>query len=159
MTWSNAVSKVIAERAAAQRALEAARHVQLAGGQDQPRVGRVPEDRLPLVVPGEDAHRVGEQQALGGEVAADGEQAVLGQLRRREDQPLVEAEDRHGRGRRQAAARAQPARRRGSTANVSRSPSKPIVTVPPCSSPPKRISSASGSRTSAWISRASGRAP
>ena len=44
-------------------------------------------------------------------------------------------------------------------ANVSCSPSRPIVTVPPFSSAPNRISSVSRSRTSVWITRASGRAP
>src|SRR5690606_7679306 len=42
---------------------------------------------------------------------------------------------------------------------VSPSPSTPIVTVPPFSRRPKRISSVSRSRTSRWMTRASGRAP
>ena len=43
--------------------------------------------------------------------------------------------------------------------NISRSSATPIVTVPPSSSFPNRISSVSGSRTSRWMTRASGRAP
>ena len=48
---------------------------------------------------------------------------------------------------------------RPSYANVSWLSATPIVTVPPCSSAPKRIWSVSGSRTSFWTTRASGRAP
>ena len=48
---------------------------------------------------------------------------------------------------------------RASNANASLPSSRPIVTVPPCSSRPNRISSVSGSRTSVWMTRASGRAP
>ena len=46
-----------------------------------------------------------------------------------------------------------------SYANVSASSATPIVTVPPCSSAPNRISSVSGSRTSFCTTRPSGRAP
>jgi len=59
------------------------------------RVRRVPQDRLALGIPGKDALRVGEDEALGLEVASDCEKSVFGQLRRWEDQALVETEDRH----------------------------------------------------------------
>jgi hypothetical protein len=49
--------------------------------EDAPRVGRVPEDGRVLVVPGEDARPVREEEALGAEVAADGEEPVLRLLR------------------------------------------------------------------------------
>ena len=50
----------------------------------------------PSRVPGEDARRVGEHQALGPQVAADGEQAVVfGVLGRREGEPAVEPEHGH----------------------------------------------------------------
>ena len=68
--------------------------MQLGREQHRARVGRVPEDGLVFVVPGEDAAPVSEDQALGAEIAADGEQAIFfGELGRGEDQASIEAED------------------------------------------------------------------
>ena len=84
--------------------------MQLPREQDEPRVRRVPEDRLPLVVPGEDARRVGEQQPL----------ARRGRRRRRAGRPRpARAAGRAGarRGGRPARARGQaPAGRSGAGA-------------------------------------------
>ena len=57
----------------------------------------MPQDRQVLGVPGEDALRVPEQQALGLEVAAEREESILGEVDRRKHQAFVEPEDRHGR--------------------------------------------------------------
>ena len=54
---------------------ERPRHAQRSGSQDHARIGREPQDRV-LVVPGEDALRVGGQQTLGREISAVGEQSV-----------------------------------------------------------------------------------
>ncbi|MNZ81536.1 hypothetical protein D3C78_1002070 [compost metagenome] len=53
-----------------------ARHVQFVGKQHGTRVGRPPEDRLAVLVPGEAAVAIGLHQAFGAQVAAGGEQAV-----------------------------------------------------------------------------------
>ena len=55
----------------------------------------MPQDRQVLGVPGEDALRVAEQQALGAQVAAEREEAILGEMHRRKHQAIVEPEDRH----------------------------------------------------------------
>jgi hypothetical protein len=58
----------------------------------------VPEDRLLLVVPREDSGSVGQEQPSRAEVAADGQQAVLGVLDRGKGVTLVEPVDRQRRG-------------------------------------------------------------
>jgi hypothetical protein len=44
---------------------EAARHLELGDGQDHPRIGRPPEDRLPFREPREDAGAIREEEPLG----------------------------------------------------------------------------------------------
>ena len=89
----------------AQRALQAARQVQLCRAKRHARIRRVPEDREPVFVPGKDAKRVREQQALGREITADGEQSVgLRLLGRREDELAAQAVDGHRVGRHSSAA-------------------------------------------------------
>ncbi|MNT06565.1 hypothetical protein D3C72_1412360 [compost metagenome] len=53
-----------------------ARYVQFVGKQHRTWVGRPPEDRLAVLIPGEAAVAVGLYQAFGAEVAAGGKQAV-----------------------------------------------------------------------------------
>ena len=67
-------------RPAAHRLGQAVRNVQVLGAQDHPGIGRVPEDREAVLVPGEDPLRVRGEQPLRPEVAADGEQPVLREL-------------------------------------------------------------------------------
>ena len=114
MTSVNAVSRVTRNGPRRIVLAEAAGDRELVGEQDHARVRRVPVERLAL--PGEDAHRVGEEQPLGAQVAAHRDRpAPRSALRGREDEALVEAIDRHagsglprgrrGRGRSQAAER------------------------------------------------------
>ena len=60
----------------AQRAREPARDVELGRQQQPARIGREPQDRLRVLVPGEDARGVGGEQARAREIAADGEQTA-----------------------------------------------------------------------------------
>jgi hypothetical protein len=144
------------------RALEPLRNPERFLRQHEPGIGRVPQDGLPFRVPGEDPLRVTRQESLGAQVSPDGEEPVLGMLDGREQDLVVEKVDGH-----EASNQAQASAGSGSffgllagsTENVSFSESNPMVTVPPFSSSPKRISSVNGSRISAWMSRASGRAP
>ena len=55
----------------------------------------VPEDGLSLVVPGEDAERVGEHEPLWREITPDRQQAVLRVLDGGEDEALVELVNGH----------------------------------------------------------------
>ena len=54
----------------------------------------MPEDRQPFFVPGEDSARIGEEKALGSEVAADGEEAIFGVIDRWKPQPAIELVER-----------------------------------------------------------------
>ena len=84
-----------AEEAPPHRPAEAAGDHELVRQQDHARVGRVPVKRLAL--PGEDAHRVGEEQPLGAQVPAHGDgPPPWAALRGREHEALVEAIDGHG---------------------------------------------------------------
>ena len=84
------------EGALAQAAPQAACHVKARGLDHHARIGGEPEDRR-LLVPRKDAERVGEQEPLARQVAADGEQAGgLRMRRRREGQIGAQAVDGHG---------------------------------------------------------------
>ena len=90
------------EVAAAQGLAQAARDVQLFREQHHARVGRPPEERLSVLVPGEAAVPIGGQQALRAEVAAGRQQAVRlaqGALQRRKIQRVAGQPAEHGGGR------------------------------------------------------------
>jgi len=46
------------------------------GKEDGPGIGRPPQDRLIVGVPGKDAVPIGFEQSFGSQVAADGEQTI-----------------------------------------------------------------------------------
>ena len=83
----------------AKHLLQAPRHVQPAGQQDEARVRGVPEDGLTLRVPGEDAAPVPGEEARRREVSPDGQEArPVRPLRRRKGlRVLSEEEHRHAR--------------------------------------------------------------
>ncbi|OIQ65256.1 hypothetical protein GALL_531890 [mine drainage metagenome] len=110
--------------------------VQVAGAQHGARLRRPPEDGILRPVPGEDAAAVGQQEARQAEVAADGEETLLGLFGIGENEFPPQANDRH------------------------RAPSlTSTVAEPPCARGPKRMASARGRRSSRSMSRAMGRAP
>src|SRR5512134_1868196 len=63
------------EMGATNRSVKTARNMQFHGEEDGTRVGRPPEDRLIVVVPGKDAVAVRLEQPLRLQIAADGEEA------------------------------------------------------------------------------------
>ena len=95
--YFNTRERLFVEGSAPEHLLQAARHVQPPGEQDEPRVRRVPEDGLTFRVPGEDAAPVPGQQTLRGEVSADGQQPrpVRPLGRRKGLRILSEEEHRH----------------------------------------------------------------
>ena len=82
-------------RPAPDRLAQALLDDQIARRHHHPRIRRVPQDRQVLGVPGEDALRVAEQQALGPQIAAEREQSILGEVDRRKHEAIIEPEDRH----------------------------------------------------------------
>ena len=62
--------------AARQRAAQRAADMDGGGIEDEARIGRPPEDRVVVAEPGKDTARIGGDQALDREIAADGKQAV-----------------------------------------------------------------------------------
>ena len=63
------------ERFLLQELSHAAGDPQIGGKEDAARIGRPPEDRLAFGIPGKDPLGIGAQEALRGEVAADGEKS------------------------------------------------------------------------------------
>src|SRR5262245_13719519 len=63
-------------RPSADRPLESLSRMEAVELENESWIGRPPEDRLASGVPGEDPHRVGGQQAVGGEIASRGEKPV-----------------------------------------------------------------------------------
>ena len=110
--------------------------VQVAGPQQGPLWRGPPEQRILLTEPREDAAAIGLQEPGHREVPADGQKAVFGQLRVREDQAVRQPKDRH-----------------------SRPSLRPTLALPPLARGPKRMASARGRRSSRSMSRAMGRAP
>ena len=61
-----------------------------------PRIGRVPEDGKPLVVPGEDARPVREEQPFGRQITADSDETAYGVFWRGKRERAPESVDGHG---------------------------------------------------------------
>ena len=64
-----------AEEAVAKASFQAARDMKLIGKEDGSGIGRPPQDRLIVAVPGKDSVTVGFEQSLGSQVSSDCEQA------------------------------------------------------------------------------------
>ena len=59
-----------------ERLMQPARYVKVAGFENQTWIGRPPENRKPLSIPGKNPQLIGKKQALDREIATDRKQAV-----------------------------------------------------------------------------------